>query len=272
MSAEPTSTHLVNCLISQNGVGDGQPHYRPGLQLPEVDMSSATEALHRNCTKRPKNLRVMPTNGYVVKSLQENRDDGSLPSTPEMQSDSEAAGCGGHAGQEALDSDTTELISNFLRDFTGLSGHRWHTKKSLSTMKRVTEDLLEKHRYAYNGMIRKLKLNEKSDDMGFVTSVAVSLFSDGTTNWGRIASLVAFGAVLCQHLKQNGRGHCVDLVSREISTYLLTNQRDWLAKNNSWDGFVEFFKVEDSESTVRNTLMAFVGVAGIGATLAFLIR
>uniref|UniRef100_A0A3Q2P7X9 MCL1 apoptosis regulator, BCL2 family member b n=2 Tax=Fundulus heteroclitus TaxID=8078 RepID=A0A3Q2P7X9_FUNHE len=272
MSKAPTSTQLVNCLISQNGVGDGQPHYRPGLQLPEVEMSSSSEDLRWDCSKRPKNLRVMARNGFAVKSIQENRDDGSLPSTPEMQADSEAAGCGSHAGQEALDSDTTELISGFLRDFTGLSGHRWYTKKSLSTMKRVVEDLLSKHRYAYTGMIRKLNLDQKSDDMGFVTSVAVSLFSDGTTNWGRIASLVAFGAVLCQHLKESGRSHCVDLVSREISTYLLTNQRDWLAKNNSWDGFVEFFKVEDTESTVRNTLMAFVGVAGIGAGLAFLIR
>lgn len=38
------------------------------------------------------------------------------------------------------------------------------------------------------------------------------------------------------------------------------------------EGFVEFFRVPDPESTVRNTLMAVVGVAGIGATLAFLIR
>lgn len=38
------------------------------------------------------------------------------------------------------------------------------------------------------------------------------------------------------------------------------------------DGFVEFFRVADPESTVRNTLMAFAGFAGIGATLALLIR
>lgn len=38
------------------------------------------------------------------------------------------------------------------------------------------------------------------------------------------------------------------------------------------DGFVEFFQVPDPESTVRNVLMAVAGVAGIGATLALLIR
>lgn len=38
------------------------------------------------------------------------------------------------------------------------------------------------------------------------------------------------------------------------------------------EGFVEFFRVADPESTVRNTLMAVAGVAGLGATLALLIR
>ena len=33
-----------------------------------------------------------------------------------------------------------------------------------------------------------------------------------------------------------------------------------------------FFRVNDAESTVRNTLMAVAGFAGIGATLALLIR
>lgn len=37
------------------------------------------------------------------------------------------------------------------------------------------------------------------------------------------------------------------------------------------DGFVEFFRVEDPESTVRNALMAVAGL-GIGACLLTLIR
>ncbi|KAM3849652.1 LOW QUALITY PROTEIN: induced myeloid leukemia cell differentiation protein Mcl-1 homolog [Diretmus argenteus] len=112
-------------------------------------------------------------------------------------------------------------------------------------------------------MVRKLMLDERGDNMRFVTSVATSLFGDRTTNWGCIASLVAFGAVVCQYLKEKDRQHCVSLVGRD--------QRDWLVKNNAWDGFVEFFRVADPETTVRNTLMAFAGF-GIGATLALLIR
>ena len=82
-------------------------------------------------------------------------------------------------------------------------------------------------------MVNKLSLDDR-EDTSFVSSVARSLFADGTTNWGRIVSLVAFGAVVSQYLKEKGRGHCVEQVGQEISTYLLTEQRDWLIKNNSW--------------------------------------
>lgn len=84
------------------------------------------------------------------------------------------------------------------------------------------------------GMINKLSLDDTGDNTSFVSAVAKSLFADGTTNWGRITSLVAFGAVVSQYLKEKGRDNCVELVGQEISTYLLSDQRDWLGKNNSW--------------------------------------
>ncbi|MED6252760.1 hypothetical protein ATANTOWER_016628 [Ataeniobius toweri] len=232
--------------------------------------SASMNSLNINFMKRRLMIPgVPPLNGYVGKSLPVN---GSLPCTPELELDSETDISQGHTGNAALDNNTRELIGSFLRDFTGLSRQRWRQSKPVSTMIRVVENDLSKHRYTYNGMIKKLAMDNKSDDMGFVSTVAKSLFSDRTTNWGQIVSLVAFGAVVCQDLKERNREHCVELVSQKISTYLLTNQWDWLAKNNSWDGFVEFFKEADPEATVRKTLMAFIGAAGIGASLAFLIR
>uniref|UniRef100_I3KXG5 MCL1 apoptosis regulator, BCL2 family member b n=1 Tax=Oreochromis niloticus TaxID=8128 RepID=I3KXG5_ORENI len=180
--------------------------------------------------------------------ISRNLEDGSLPSTPE---------------------ETKLIIHSFLGDFTGLSQPQRKETKALKMMKRVVADVLEKHRYAYNGMINKLSLDEREEDMSFV---AKSLFGDHTTNWGRIVSFVAFGAVVSQHLKEKGRDNCVVLVSQEISAYLLSEQRDWIIKNNAWDGFVAFVRVADPESIVRNTLMAFAGFACIGATLALLIR
>lgn len=83
-------------------------------------------------------------------------------------------------------------------------------------------------------MVNKLSLDDRGDDASFVSAVAKSLFADGSTNWGRITSLLAFGAVVSQYLKEKGKENCVEQVGQEISTYLLCDQRDWLVKNNSW--------------------------------------
>lgn len=85
-------------------------------------------------------------------------------------------------------------------------------------------------------MISRIDLDQ-TDDMSVVTIVATELFSDGITNWGRIASLLAFGAVLCKHLNDSGRSECVSLVGEEMSAYLLSKQMDWLLKNNAWVSF-----------------------------------
>lgn len=227
--------------------------------------------------QRPKMLSVNDSpklshlSSFHSKNDPGDEDEGSLPCTPELDSEVDLSSCS--AGDEVLEHDTSLLIGGFLVEFVGVSSQqRRKQSEAHSTMKRVVEDVIEKHRYLYNGMINKLELDERGDDMSFMSSVAKSLFSDGTTNWGRIASLVAFGAVVCQYLKKKDREQCVQLVGHEISTYLLNDQREWLIKNNSWDGFVDFFRVTDPESTVRNTLMAVAGFAGIGATLALLIR
>ncbi|KAM6936737.1 induced myeloid leukemia cell differentiation protein Mcl-1b [Lycodopsis pacificus] len=275
-------TGVMSCLIQpQNGVAGGAMRYGSGESIPQIAMGSAKDS-HSNgnvvgsSNETPKRHKmrvdVNSTNSYATaKALREDSqgiDNDSLPCTPDAEGDEHDV-----SGSSAvLENDTRHLVSRFLAEFTGLSKSQWYEGRELKTMRRVVEDVLEKHRYAFNGMVNKLSLDDRSDDTSFVRLVAKSLFADGTTNWGRIASLVAFGAVVCQYLKERGRGNCVELVGQEISTYLLSDQRDWLVKNNAWDGFVEFFRVADPESTVRNTLMAVAGFAGIGATLALLIR
>ncbi|CAK6967798.1 induced myeloid leukemia cell differentiation protein Mcl-1b [Scomber scombrus] len=213
-------TAMASLLFAQNGVVEGS-----GLRAPTIDSHNGIVSTNITPKQRPTSLVVSPKtkSGYATKTttLREgssDMEDGSLPCSPELLSDSEPDVSGCPAEEEALENDTRQLIKHFLRDFTGLSKPRWSESKPLSTMKRVVEDVLEKHRYAYKGMINKLSLDDRDDDMRFVSS------------------------------------------------------KDWLIKNNAWDGFVEFFRVADPESTVRNTLMAFAGFAGIGATLALLIR
>ncbi|MGH0187152.1 UNVERIFIED_CONTAM: hypothetical protein FKN15_024000 [Acipenser sinensis] len=71
-------------------------------------------------------------------------------------------------------------------------------------------------------------------EVGFVTDVAESLFSDGTTNWGRVVSLVAFGAVVARHLKQSGLEHCIEPLGERISSFLLRDKSAWMIENGAW--------------------------------------
>ncbi|KAJ8398435.1 hypothetical protein AAFF_G00426900 [Aldrovandia affinis] len=236
---------FMRCLGSGTGAGaitSTNIKSEDELDMDEVD----------NCpcatTEPGKNIRVKP---LVLGNRfpQSTNEDGSLPSSP----DTPSPGCGKMPEFPAspngkFEKETQQLLELFYRIYTGDSRSGRNHTKALSTMRRVVENLIEKHHFAYNGMIHKLSLDQQEDSLSFISCVAKNLFSDGTTNWGRIASLVAFGALVCKHLKESGREHCVPVVSQEISSYLLSDQRDWLLNNKGWEGFVEFFHVEDPES------------------------
>uniref|UniRef100_A0A674BFJ1 Bcl-2 Bcl-2 homology region 1-3 domain-containing protein n=1 Tax=Salmo trutta TaxID=8032 RepID=A0A674BFJ1_SALTR len=186
---------------------------------------------------------------------------GSIDSTPLFT----RRGPGHEYSWGALDTDTRQLIKCVLGQCTGLLKPRWNESKALSTMSRVVGQLLEKHRYTYNGMINTLYVDDRGDDVKFLSAVAHIIFQDGTVNWGRVASLTSFGAAVCQYLKDKGRDNCVEVAGEEISAYLVTHHKDWL------NGFVEFFPVAEPESRSRNIIMTPVGLAGIGAAMTLLV-
>lgn len=155
-TAMKLATGGMSCLmLPQNGVVE----YSSGVNSPQITMSSSIDACNGNAAlKRPKNLDVSSSNGYATKNIGANSDDiedGSLPCTPELMSDSEVDVSSCPAGDEVLENDTRQLLSQFLQDFSGLTKPRWCETKELSTMKRVVNDVLEKHRYAYNGRFYK---------------------------------------------------------------------------------------------------------------------
>ncbi|KAL6473342.1 hypothetical protein MHYP_G00169030 [Metynnis hypsauchen] len=168
-------------------------------------------------------------------------------------------------GRVPLEEETLCIIRDFYQGYGSRNQH-----PASDTLSRVVEGILHKHSAAYSGMVQRLCLEQQDDSMEFISSVAKSVFDDGITNWGRIASLVAFGAVVCERLKEAGRHQCVRNVIQHISTYLSTDQRQWLLNNKAWGGFVEFFRDDDLESRVWNTLMGFVIAGGVGMGLTLL--
>lgn len=79
-----------------------------------------------------------------------------------------------------------------------------------------------------------MHLDSQPDTMDFISCIAKTMFKDGSTNWGRITSLVAFGAVVCSQLKEAQRERCIETVAEQISSYLISEQHDWLLRNNGW--------------------------------------
>ncbi|XP_026767682.3 induced myeloid leukemia cell differentiation protein Mcl-1a [Pangasianodon hypophthalmus] len=174
-----------------------------------------------------------------------------------------------------LEKESRELLRAFYRSHTRLPApcSRSGTHPALPSLRRVVGNVLCKHRTAYNGMVQRLF--DQSNGLDSVSSVLSGVFSDSVVSWGRIASVLALGAVVCERLKQDcvkeHAEECVDIVASRISSYLSTELQHWFINNNGWAGFVEFFHVEDPESTVRNALMAVAGL-GIGACLLTLMR
>lgn len=83
-------------------------------------------------------------------------------------------------------------------------------------------------------MLQRLELDSQPDDMSIVGSIAKTMFKDDTTNWGRIVSLVAFGAAACSQLRELKRDRCVEMVAEQISSYLISEQHNWLLNNKGW--------------------------------------
>ncbi|NWZ30151.1 MCL1 protein, partial [Asarcornis scutulata] len=189
---------------------------------------------------------------------------------------------------DELRQDSLELILRYLREaagetepglkkfFPGLLGRPGGAgdgvmEKALETLRRVGDGVLEKHELAFQGMLRKLEI-KKEEDLQAVGEVAAHLFSDGVTNWGRVVTLISFGAFVARHLKSVKQEKSIGSLARIITDALVSSKREWLVSQGGWEGFVDFFRVEDLEGSIRNVLMAFAGVAGLGASLAYMIR
>ncbi|KAM6112466.1 induced myeloid leukemia cell differentiation protein Mcl-1 [Phoenicopterus ruber ruber] len=192
---------------------------------------------------------------------------------------------------DGLRQDSLELISRYLREaageaepgakklFPGLLGGPGRPggsgdavmEKALETLRRVGDGVMQKHELAFQGMLRKLEI-QKEEDLQSVCEVAAHMFSDGVTNWGRVVTLISFGAFVAKHLKSINQEKCISSLAGIITDALVSSKREWLTSQGGWEGFVDFFRVEDLEGSIRNVLMAFAGVAGLGASLAYMIR
>lgn len=84
-----------------------------------------------------------------------------------------------------------------------------------------------------SGMLRKLEI-KKEEDLQAVCEVAAHVFSDGVTNWGRVVTLISFGAFVAKHLKSINQEKCISSLAGIITDALVSSKREWLMSQGGW--------------------------------------
>nr|XP_026655119.1 induced myeloid leukemia cell differentiation protein Mcl-1 homolog [Zonotrichia albicollis] len=82
-------------------------------------------------------------------------------------------------------------------------------------------------------MLRKLQIQQE-EDLQCVVEVAAQMFSDGVTNWGRVVTLIAFGAFVAKHLKSIQQEQSVSSLAGIITDALVNSKREWLESQGGW--------------------------------------
>lgn len=82
-------------------------------------------------------------------------------------------------------------------------------------------------------MLQRLSI-EHPEDIQKLSEVPSMVFSDGITNWGRIVTLISFGAFVAKHLKSIHMENCIGTLADSFTDYLLTQQRQWILDHHGW--------------------------------------
>ena len=102
-----------------------------------------------------------------------------------------------------------------------------------STMRRISDELEEKHTTLLNNMCNQLNSQHGSTHTKFV-QVADEVFHDGV-NWGRIVAVFTFGAKLAEHYERIGAQENVEEVIEWIGSYI-SSLSDWIHNHGGWVG------------------------------------
>ncbi|XP_027249441.1 induced myeloid leukemia cell differentiation protein Mcl-1 isoform X3 [Cricetulus griseus] len=155
---------------------------------------------------------------------------GSLPSTPPSAEEEE----------DELYRQSLEIISRYLReqaagvkDAKPLGEAGAAGRRALETLRRVGDGVQRNHETAFQGMLRKMDIKNEDDVKSF-SRVMVHVFKDGITNWGRIVTLISFGAYVAKHLKSINQESCIEPLAESITDVLVRTKRDWLVKQRGW--------------------------------------
>uniref|UniRef100_A0A8C5PJK5 Bcl-2 Bcl-2 homology region 1-3 domain-containing protein n=1 Tax=Leptobrachium leishanense TaxID=445787 RepID=A0A8C5PJK5_9ANUR len=141
---------------------------------------------------------------------------------------------------------------------------------ALQTLLRVARETIERNHACFQNTLNRLCI-ERPEHLQKLSLVTFALFSDGAINWGRIATLFSFTALVARHLKNLGMNDSIFTLADGVARFLTITKRSWFQEHQGWDGFVEFFLVSRWQTGIRIALLALAIFAGIATSLLYLI-
>lgn len=123
---------------------------------------------------------------------------------------------------------TPEASEAYVR---GLSNEVQTAVKSVS-------ELREKNQQCFQEMSVELKLTI-GDVYMKLQQVLGGIFQDNVINWGRIATVLAYGSHLAKFCTQNKLREVVESVTPWITIFISTRLKDWIIDNGGWAAYYE---------------------------------
>ncbi|XP_012514918.1 PREDICTED: induced myeloid leukemia cell differentiation protein Mcl-1-like, partial [Propithecus coquereli] len=156
--------------------------------------------------------------------------DGSLPSMPPPA----------EAEEDLLYWQSLEIISQYFweqatsaKDAKPMVRFGAASRKALETLRCAGESVQRNHEMAFQGMLRKLDIKNE-DDVKSLSQVMAYVLNDSVINWGRITTLISFGACVAKHLKSINQESCIEPLAESITDVIVRTKRDWLVKQRGW--------------------------------------
>jgi BCL2-like 1 (apoptosis regulator Bcl-X) len=142
----------------------------------------------------------------------------------------------------------------------------------LQAMKQLCLELDHNHKEKFTNMLNQLHL--MPDTLPDQLSNVMALLFQDQINWGRIAALFTFTAILAQRCVEKEMPQLVSKIIEQVALYIDTHIQSWITENDGWGSLVT---MSDSSRSRDVTWPSFRNICGYAAgavgmfTLALLI-
>lgn len=139
--------------------------------------------------------------------------------------------------QDGILKEAACLAEDYIRYKTEPSSITETTSDTAKTLRRVGDELLDRHQITVNAMAKRLHCDSRITDKQYekqFTMIAEEICRDGQENWGRIVTLYVLGAILALNDARHGTGANIDNIINFVGIYIGDHKKQWIENNGGW--------------------------------------